>query len=103
MSSHPQTTRGHSANVTPSHAPLIVMFEFNQARRAKATRDLGGSKERCYPFVLNVLNWNSTNRSPMLIVVVRTNYRIPRLVELEGFESFVEKRVEYGEMMICKR
>jgi hypothetical protein len=40
MSSHCQTTRGPPSNVTPSQAPPIVIFELNQARRAKVTREL---------------------------------------------------------------
>ncbi len=35
MSSHSQTTRP-----SPSPAPPIVIFELNQARRAKVTREL---------------------------------------------------------------
>ena len=40
MSSHSQITRSPPSNVTPSEAPPIVIFELNQARRAKVTREL---------------------------------------------------------------
>jgi len=70
MLSRSQTTCGPCSNVTPSHAPPIVIFELNQARRAKVTTELEAVRSE-------FLDWPT----------------------VEGFETFVEKRVEYGEMM----
>jgi len=66
MPSPTQTARGPS----PSPAPPIVIFELNQARRAKVTGELESVRSEFQ-------NWPT----------------------VEGFEAFVEKRVEYSEMM----
>jgi len=70
MSSQRQATNGPSSNVGPSPAPPIVIFELNQARRAKVTDELEALRSA-------FLEWPT----------------------VEGFEAFVEKRMEYGEMM----
>jgi hypothetical protein len=100
MLSHSQTARGPSSNVTPSQAPPIVIFELNQARRAKVTKELeavrGGMLSICpqcpkLDFHELALPCSfSSSELPSEFLDWPT---------VEGFESFVEKRVEYGEMM----
>jgi len=70
MSSQPQTATGPSSDVGPSRALPIDIFEVNQAIRAKVTSELETSRSA-------FLEWPT----------------------VEGFEAFVEKSIEYGEMM----
>jgi len=70
MSSQPQTATGPSSDVGPSRALPIDIFEVNQAIRAKVTSELEALRSA-------FLEWPT----------------------VEGFEAFVEKRIEYGEMM----
>jgi len=68
--SHFKSQISGRSSAIPSPAPPIVIFELNQARRAKETRELEAVRSA-------FLEWPT----------------------LEGFEAFVEKKVEYGEMM----
>jgi len=70
MSCHSQTISGPSFNVTPLPADSSLIFELNQARRSKVTKEVETLRSAFH-------EWPT----------------------IEGFESFVEKRVEYGEMM----
>ena len=49
MFSHSLTTRGPPSDVIPSQAPPIVIFELNQARRAKVTRELEAVRSGMQP------------------------------------------------------
>jgi len=70
MTSHSLCTNGPSSNAHPSPPPPILIFELNQARRAKVTRELEALRSA-------YLEWPT----------------------LEGLEAFVEKKTEYNEMM----
>lgn len=70
MSSNSQTTSGPSSGVISSPTPPIMIFELNQARRAKVTRELEALRSA-------FLEWPT----------------------VEGLEAFAEKEIEYGEMM----
>jgi hypothetical protein len=77
-----KTTRGPSSNVTPSPAPPIVIFELNQARRAKVTDELEAVRSGIV--ILNVRNWGSTKCSPHAHYRRLTTYRIPRVANRGG-------------------
>jgi len=70
MSSHSKSTSGQSSDANPSPPPPILIFELNQARRTKVTRELEA---------------------------LRSAYL--ERPTLEGLEAFVEKKTEYNEMM----
>jgi len=70
MSSHSQTTNAQSSDVIPSPAPPVDIFELNQARRTKVTKEL------------------EARRSAFQVWPT-----------IEGLEAFAEKKIEYGEMM----
>ncbi|KAF8495788.1 hypothetical protein F5888DRAFT_541050 [Russula emetica] len=70
MSSNSQTASGPSSNVISSPAPPIAIFELNQARRAKVTRELEAARSV-------FLEWPT----------------------VEGLEAFAEKKFEYDDMM----
>ncbi len=56
MSPHSHTASGTSFDAIPLPPPLVPVFELNQARRAKVTRELETLRNGAYPFVPNVLS-----------------------------------------------
>ena len=66
MSSQSQTTSVLPSNLKPPPDP-IVLFELNQARRAKVTREVEASRTGTCPSVPNVRNSISAKRSHKLI------------------------------------
>src|SRR6266576_1134728 len=99
MSSLYQTTSNPSSDVDPSPAPPVVIFELNQARRVKVTRELEALRSgtlsvfpKCSELRFDAI------RCPSSIVVLITTAFL-EWPTVEGFEAFVEKRMEYGEMM----
>ena len=99
MSSHSQSTSGPSSVVNPSPPPRTLIFELNQARRAKVTRELEALRSgtlsvypKCSDLTRNVLclPHSSPTELPTAFLERPT---------LEGLEAFVEKKAEYTEMM----
>jgi DNA anti-recombination protein RmuC len=75
----------------------MVVFELNKARRTKVTAEVEAVRSGTCPSVSNFRNWISAklfHSSP-----IETAAAFLQWPSLEGFEAFVEKRVEYGEMM----
>ena len=83
-SSHSQTAHVQPFAVTLSQGTPIVIFELNQARRAKVTRELEAVRGGMLFVHPQYPESDFTNRSLMLIVVVRTTYSIPRLADYRG-------------------
>ena len=96
MSSHSQTISGPSP-VTRSPAPPIVIFELNQARRAKVTREVEARRKGTLSarpevdFRETLSRTYSSPSEPPAAFLERPT--------VEGLEAFAEKRIEYGEMM----
>ena len=100
MSCHCQTISGPSSNATSLPADSSLIFELNQARRAKVTRDVEALRSGTCPSVPNFRSWISAIRSHALIhPSFEPSAEFLEWPSVEGLEAFVEKRVEYGEMM----
>ena len=99
MPSCSQTACGPSSNFTPLPANSSLIFELNQARRAKVTREVETLRSgTCLlqPFGIEIscnalTHAHSSSSGPPAAFLDWPT--------VEGFEAFVEKRVEYGEMM----
>ncbi|KAF8471014.1 hypothetical protein DFH94DRAFT_208052 [Russula ochroleuca] len=90
-SSRSQTTSGPSSKPKLPRDPDLI-FELNQARRAKVTREVQGLRSGTCP--------SAPNRFPRSAYAHRNPYAaFLEWPTLEGLEAFVEKKTEYGEMM----
>jgi hypothetical protein len=95
-SSRSQTTSGPSSKPKLPPDPDII-FELNQARRAKVTREVEDVRSGTCPSVPIVRNSVSAKRTHSSLFELATAFL--EWPTVEGFEAFVEKRVEYGEMI----
>ena len=86
MTFHPQTISGPSSNVTLLPTDSSLVFEQNQARRAKVSRELEALRSGTCSSVLDV----RLSEPPAAYLQWPT---------LEGLEAFVEKKTEYNKMM----
>ncbi|KAF8487711.1 hypothetical protein F5888DRAFT_122496 [Russula emetica] len=101
MSSHSKSTSGQSSDANPSPPPPILIFELNQARRTKVTREL----EALRSGTLSVCP--KCSESDLTRIVLCLPHSSPTELPtaylerptLEGLEAFVEKKTEYNEMM----
>ena len=90
-----QAASGPSSNVIPSPAPPIVIFELNQARRAKVTRELEAQRSGTLSVCSERSVLDFTKRSPSRSFPTA----FLEWPTVEGLEAFAEKKIEYGEMM----
>ena len=90
MPSISETASGQSFDVILSPAPPIGIFELNQARRAKVTREL----EALRIGTLCILVGFHKTRSLMFIP---TDFL--EQPTIDRLEAFADKKIEYGEMM----
>lgn len=99
MSSQHQTPSGPSSNVDPTPASHIVDFELNQARRVELTRELEASRSGTLSVFpkCSELRFDAIRLPSFMVVLITAAFL--EWPTVEGFEAFVEKRLEYGEMM----
>jgi hypothetical protein len=95
MSFNSQTTSDPSSGAIPSPAPPIGIFELNQARRAKVTRELEALRSGTSSLCPEPLLLDFTKRLPSCSFPTGFLER----PTVEGLEAFAEKKIEYGEMM----
>ena len=91
MPSRSQATSGPSSKPKLPPDPDII-FELNQARRTKVTREVQDLRSGTCPSVPNRFpaKRSRSSKPPAAFLEWPT---------LEGLEAFVEKKTEYGEMM----
>jgi hypothetical protein len=98
MPSRSQTISGPFSNVTPLPADSSLVFELNQARRAKVTKEV----ETLRSGTCLSQKFGMDFRKTLSHTLIHNRLNPAVFLEwptVEGFEAFVEKRVEYGEMM----
>ena len=88
--SRSQPTNGPSSKPKLPPDPDII-FELNQARRAKVTREVQDLRSGACPSVPKIDFPRSAHLKPPAAFL--------EWPTLEGLEAFVEKKTEYGEMM----
>jgi hypothetical protein len=101
MSSHSQFTSGPSSDANPSPPPPVLIFELNQARRAKVTRELEALRSGTLSVCPKCSESDLTRNALCLPHSSPTELPTAFLERptLEGLEAFVEKKTEYNEMM----
>jgi hypothetical protein len=90
MSPHPQTTSGPPSKLKPPSSPTVI-FELNQARRKKVTRELEALRSGTCP-KFSELDFRETLTQTLSAAFLEWPTS-------ERRETFAEKKVEYDEMM----
>ena len=101
MSSHSQSTGGLSSVANPSPPPRTLIFELNEARRAKETRELDALRSGTSSIYSRCSESDLTRNAPCLPLSSPPELPTAFLERptLEGLEAFVEKNGEYNDMM----
>jgi hypothetical protein len=96
MSSHSQTTSCTSSDGIPLPPNPTPIFELNQARRAKVAAELESLRSGKRRNRIFAKSTHRRTRSSSSDAILTAFLEWPTV---EGLEAFVEKKVEYNEMM----